>query len=113
MTAGLSACQVFRAPCPTIPLACPPCAPLPLQLAQQLGSNPALAPGGSAAAEGAEAEQAEWREFVAALRAFAALERPWTLEITDPLDSSWVAADGEQNDRWAGQRPAAASEQVV
>lgn len=37
-------------------------------------------------------EAAEWREFLASLRAFAALEKPWTLELTDPLDSSQVAA---------------------
>jgi hypothetical protein len=82
---------------------CVPCWP-GLQLAQQLGSNPALAPRG-AAADGADSEQAEWRGFLADLRAFAALERPWTLELTDPLDSSLVAAPGGEppavDARWA------------
>ena len=72
---------------PRIPLHTPPSC---LQLAQQLGSNAALQPGAGGAA-GAEAEQAEWSEFLASLRSFAALERPWTLELTDPLDSSFVA----------------------
>lgn len=67
----------------------PLCCRLP-QLAQQLGNNPALAPGGGGA-EGAEAEAAEWRDFVAQLKAFAALEKPWTLELTDPLSASHVA----------------------
>lgn len=62
------------------------------QLAEQLGSNPALAPGGAAHAEGAEEERAEWAGFLSSLRAFAALEQPWTLELTDPLDSSFVSA---------------------
>lgn len=62
------------------------------QLAEQLGNNPALAPGGTAHAEGAEEERAEWASFLASLRAFAALERPWTLELTDPLDCSFIAA---------------------
>ena len=70
------------------------------QLAEQLGNNPALAPGGTAHSEGAEEERAEWASFLASLRAFAALERPWTLELTDPLDCSFIAApagaaDGE------------------
>ena len=72
------------------PLPCTHALPSCLQLAQQLGSNAALQPG-AGGAEGAEAEQAEWAEFLASLRAFAALERPWTLELTDPLDSSFVA----------------------
>lgn len=61
-----------------------------LQLAQQLGSNPALVPGGGGA-EGAEAEAAEWADFLSSLKAFAALEKPWTLEVTDPLSASHVA----------------------
>lgn len=68
------------------------CSPLS-QLAEQLGNNPAFVPGGGAAtAEGAEGEAAEWASFTASLRAFAALEQPWTLELTDPLDCSMVAA---------------------
>lgn len=61
-------------------------------LAEQLGNNPALAPGGTAHAEGAEEERAEWASFLASLLAFSKLERPWTLELTDPLDSSFIAA---------------------
>lgn len=76
-----------------------------LQLAQQLGSNPALAPRGATAAAEAGDEQAEFRVFVDDLRACAALERPWTLELTDPLNSSFVSAPvGEQataDTRWA------------
>lgn len=67
-------------------------APQCLQLAEQLGNNPALAPGGTAHAEGAEEERAEWASFLASLLAFSKLERPWTLELTDPLDSSFIAA---------------------
>lgn len=64
-----------------------------MQLAEQLGNNPALAPGGGAGgAQGAEGEAAEWASFTASLRAMAALEQPWTLELTDPLDCSMVAA---------------------
>lgn len=52
-------------------------------------------PGGTQHAEGAEEERAEWASFLDSLRAFAKLERPWTLELTDPLDSSFIAAPAE------------------
>lgn len=76
---GLDPCKPCRRPRLTRHL---PPRPPRLQLSQQLGSNPALAAGGAAHAEGAEEERAEWAEFLASLRAFAALERPWTLELT-------------------------------
>lgn len=74
--------------CSPHPGHCSPC----LQLAEQLGNNPALAPGGTAHAEGAEEERAEWASFLASLRAFSKLQRSWTLELTDPLDSSFITA---------------------
>lgn len=73
------------------PAARPPAPTPPLQLADQLGRTPSLAPGGAEHAQGAEEERAEWAGFLASLKAFAALEQPWTLELTDPLDSSFVA----------------------
>ncbi|KAL4425611.1 hypothetical protein ABPG75_009627 [Micractinium tetrahymenae] len=56
-------------------------------LASQLGSS-------TAAAAGAGEDAAEWDDFRSSLRAFAALERPWTLEITDPLDCSLIGPAG-------------------
>lgn len=57
------------------------------QLATQLAGKPALAPGGG----GDAAEEAtDWADFGASLRAFAAVERPWTLELTDPLACSLI-----------------------
>ena len=42
------------------------------------------------AAPAPSAEGREWQELVGELRAFAAAERPWTLEISDPLSLSFV-----------------------
>lgn len=39
-------------------------------------------------------DAAEWDDFKSSLRAFAALERPWTLELTDPLGCSMVGPAG-------------------
>ena len=52
-----------------------------------------------------EAERREWAEFVGGLQACARLERPWTLELTDPLDASWLsAAEGELEGEGEGGR---------
>ncbi|KAI3438718.1 hypothetical protein D9Q98_001138 [Chlorella vulgaris] len=56
-------------------------------LAKQLGAGSQLATGPADTAE-----QSEWAGFAADLQAFAAVRRPWTLEVTDPLDSSLVGA---------------------
>lgn len=58
-----------------------------VQLAKQLGAGSQLATGLADTAE-----QSEWAGFAADLQAFAAVRRPWTLEVTDPLDSSMVGA---------------------
>lgn len=57
-------------------------------LADQLGSAPSLSPGEGLGDEDA----ADWASFLGNLKAFAKLEKPWTLELTDPLDCSLIGA---------------------